>query len=77
MVLVNKLDRSQQCPLVAMKADCILECFSKNIVSRIRREQIALYLTLVWLLLQDFAVSSPPVQEKQAGVSSTQGHEDG
>lgn len=60
-----------------MKANCILDCVSKNTVNRLRREQIALCLALVWLLLEDCAVSGTPVQEKQAGVSSTQGYEDG
>ena len=74
---MDKLDLSQQCVLVTMKASCMLDCVSKNTFSRLRREQIALYLALVWLLLEDCAVSVPPVQEKQAGVSSAQGYEDG
>ncbi|KAK4830614.1 hypothetical protein QYF61_012339 [Mycteria americana] len=48
---------SQQCALVAMKASCILDCVSKNTASRLRSEQIALHLALVWLLLEDCAVS--------------------
>lgn len=62
---------------VAMKANSVLDRVSKNTASRLRREQIALYLALVWLLLEDCAVSGPPVQDKQAGVGSTQGYENG
>lgn len=37
MVLVDKLDMSQQCAFVTVKASCILDCVSENTVSRLRR----------------------------------------
>ena len=43
----NKLTMGQQCGLVAKKANGILGCFRKSIVSRMREVLLALYSALV------------------------------
>lgn len=66
MVLADNVDVGQQCALVTVKANCILNCVSKN-SHQIKKLHFALYLALVWLFLED--CSFCPSSARETGWS--------
>lgn len=53
-MLLGKLKLSHQCALITVRAKSILGCGSENTGSRLKGGQVALCVSLVWLLLEDF-----------------------